>query len=84
MFLYKKKEDSKKKKAGLENEKNSFFLILSIMAIIYLIFNLKFMFSEINKHILVKPLVMYDVYYFWNNFKNNLRSLQADFPLSTR
>ena len=28
---------------------------------------------------LIKPLVMYNVYYFWNNFKNNSRALSGWF-----
>ena len=28
---------------------------------------------------LIKALVMYNVYFFWNNFRNNLKTLSAWF-----
>ena len=49
--------------------------------IIIIIFNLKFVFLvQVIKHCMLnKLLVMYNVYYFWNNFKNNVRTLSGWF-----
>ena len=33
----------------------------------------------ITHRMLIKPLVMYNVHYFWNNLKNNLRTLSGRF-----
>ena len=80
--MFKKEKGYQKNKAGLEKLRK--FVFTYIIDSIYLLLIWIFFLVQVMKHcMLITPLVMYNVYYFWKNFKNNLITLSGWFPLNT-